>query len=149
MTGERRLRLALGASGIALIGYGAFRILHASNATHPPQLAVWLTGSLLLHDVLIAPAAISVGWVLAHVLPPRARSYVQGGLVAAALVSVVAFVLIERRGRTASPALALLRQNYGANLLMLLLLIALVTASAYGVALMRVRRTNSLPPADQ
>jgi hypothetical protein len=64
-------------------------------------------------------------------------------------VSALGVILIKRQGKTASPALALLQQNYTRNLLILLGLIALVTAASYAASVLRSNRRNSLPPADQ
>lgn len=148
MRTERTLRLVLGGFGVALIGYGVLRILQNPTHSHPRELAVWLAGALVLHDALIAPAVIGTGWLLARTLPSRARSFVQGGLVVAAMVSVVGIFLVERQGKTASPALALLNQDYVVNLLILYALIAGVTCACYLVAVLRTRRRKVRSSAD-
>jgi hypothetical protein len=145
---DRVLRWSLGVLGVPAIGYGILRILDQSRYTHPSKLILWLIGALLVHDAIIAPVVICIGAVLTRLVPGRARAYLQGALIAAGLVSVVAAVEIYRQGKTASPALALLRQHYLANLLILLALIAAVSAAGYAVSVQRCRRTKSRPPAD-
>ena len=145
---DRVLRWTLGAAGVAAIGYGALRILEQSRYTHPSKLLIWLIGALLVHDAIIAPIVIGLGALLTRVVPGRARGYLQGGLVVAGLVSVVAVVEINRRNKTASPALALLRQNYLTNLVVLVLAITLVTVVAYLISVVRANRRNTRPPAD-
>jgi hypothetical protein len=146
---DRWLRVTLGVAGISLAGYGVLRILQHPDASHPAALARWLAGGLILHDGFIAPIVVGVGWLLARLIPRRALGFVQAGLVTAALISAVAIVLMWRRGKTSSPSLALLRQNYTANLLALLAAVALLTALCYLGVLLRSKRTNSRPPADQ
>jgi len=145
---ETVLRGVLGAIGVAGVGYGALRILEQSRDTHPTRLALWLVGALLVHDAIIAPVVIGLGAVLTRFAPPRARGYLQGGLIAAGLISALGLILIERQGKTASPALALLRQDYRLNLLILLAAIAGLSALSYAVAELRSRRRNSRSPAD-
>lgn len=145
---EMALRVLLATVGIAGVTYGVLRILEQSEDTHPAQLGVWLLGALLVHDAIIAPVVIGVGAVLARFVPSRARAYLQAGLIAAGLVSVPGVILIEREGKTASPALALLEQNYLLNLLVLLALIAGVSAGSYAISVARSNRRNSRPSAD-
>jgi len=148
VSGERIVRLVLGGFGVALIGYGVLRILQNPGHSHPRELVVWLGAALVLHDALIAPAVIGVGWLVARALPSRARAFVQGGLVVAAMVSAVGIFLVERQGKTASPALALLNQDYVANLVILYGLIAAVTGACYLAALLRTRRRKVRSSAD-
>ncbi|CAN5384618.1 hypothetical protein BH10ACT8_BH10ACT8_21860 [soil metagenome] len=143
------IRLALGTVGVLVIGYGALRIFQQSRYTHPFKLGEWLIGSLLVHDVIIAPVVLGIGALLTRFVPSRPRAFIQGGLITAGLVSALGVILIKRQGKTASPALALLQQNYTRNLLILLGLIALVTAASYAASVLRSNRRNSLPPADQ
>lgn len=142
-------RLVLGAVGIGLMCFGILRILQHPNTSHPIGLAEWLIGSLLVHDVIIAPAVIAIGWLLARVLPDRARGFVQAALITGGLISLIGVLLIWRRGKTGAESLALLQQNYTANLLVLLAIVAVVTAACYLIAVLRSNRANSRPPADQ
>ncbi|MFN2518717.1 MAG: hypothetical protein ABR604_06670 [Jatrophihabitantaceae bacterium] len=151
---DRRLRIALGAVGVLGIGYAAFRVLGNSTVSQPLNLAEWLIGILVLHDFVLTPALLAVGLVLTRTVPPRARRYLQGGLLAGSLVMAIAIPLIYRRG-TGLPGKALLEQNYAANLALILVVIAAVTVAAYAARVLRERRTQRgndakvRPPADQ
>ena len=97
--------------------------------------------------------SLGVSWLVARVVPPRARTYVQGGLVCAALLTVIALPLIYRRGHAAA-GLTLLEQNYAAHLAVLLGIVAGVACAAYAVRVLRdrrqrVRSANERPPTDQ
>lgn len=145
----RSARWLLGGLGVVLLTYGSWRIVQYSAATRPAQLGIWLAAALVLHDGILSWLVVGIGWLLARFVPGRARSYLQGGLITAGLVSLVAAPLIYRRGRS-QPGQALLERDYLANLLIIAACIAAVTAIAY---LVRVRREASVakvrPPADQ
>jgi hypothetical protein len=135
-------RLVLGATGVALLGYGIWRIVENASATQPLHLAEWLLGAVVLHDGVLSMAVLAVGWLLTRTLPGRARAHVQGGLITGGTVTVVAGFLIYRRGKSA-PGQALLDQNYGLHLAVILMSIALVTAIAYAVRVVRDGRTTT------
>jgi hypothetical protein len=145
----RTARWLLGGVGIALLGYGIWRIFEFSAATQPRQLGLWLGAALVLHDGILSWLVVGSGWRLARFVPGRARAYLQGALITGGLVTLVALPLIYRRGRS-QPGQALLERNYLANLLVILGCIAAGTAAAY---LARVRRDARVvkvrPPADQ
>jgi hypothetical protein len=145
----RTVRWLIGSLGALLLGYGVWRIFEFSDATRPSQLGRWLVAALVLHDGILAWLVAGIGWLLGRFVPGRARAYLQGGLITAGLVAVVAAPLIYRRG-SSQPGQALLERDYLANLLVILACIAAVTAGAY---LLRVRRDSRLarsrPAADQ
>lgn len=147
-----RTRLALGSAGAALILFGVFRILQNSDYTNPRGLARWLIGAVVIHDGIIVPSTMVIGFVLTHVFRPRMRRYVQGALVASALITVVAIPLIDRRG--SQPAVkALEQQNYGLHLAILVALVFAGATLAYLAQVLRERRgpktMNVRPPAVQ
>lgn len=147
---QRLVRGVLGAAGVAMIAFGAIRILQHSSITRPAHLAEWLIGSLLVHDLILAPLTLGVGWLLNAYVPPRARTFVQAGLVTGGLISVLGLVLIWRQGKTSARSLALLQQNYAANLLLLLVLVALAAVASYFWTGWRGRRARPATgaPAD-
>ena len=151
-------RLLLGAVGIGLMGYGIVRILTDAKDTKPVSLVKWLIGALLVHDALIAPVVIGVGWLLARYVPPRARRYLQAGLVCGGLVSAVGVLMIWRQGKSGAASLALLQQDYRRNLLILLTIVALGSLAGYLIEAtilsrtargFRPNRRNTRSPADQ
>jgi hypothetical protein len=123
-------RLALGALALASIGYGLSLLFQQPRVNRPFEVIKWAIGSDIVVDGLLIPASIAAGFVLTKVLPGRVRRFVQGGLIAAVGVTLVALPLIHRRGQ-AQPGQALLLQNYQLNLAVLLGVIAAATAIAY------------------
>jgi hypothetical protein len=91
-------RVALGALGVAVAGYGVFRLLELgwSNLV---ATVVWLAGGVLLHDVVLAPATIVVCALAVLALRSRAwRAAAAGGLVVLGTVTVTAIPVLGRFG---------------------------------------------------
>jgi hypothetical protein len=150
--GIRPIRVVIGAAGVLLATFGAFRLLTEIPAGDLLWLAVWLSGALVLHDAVLSPGIVGVGILLRRV-PARARTYVQGALIAGGIVTVVAIPLIYRAG-TQPAAEVLLEQDFGANLAVLLAVVSVVAVLAYLYRVTRERSsagpasTRSHPPSD-
>ncbi len=125
-----RMRIVLGAAGIALGLFGVFRLLTEVSGYDLMVLFCWLVGALVIHDGLLSPLIVGIGVALHRLVPDRARRYLQGGLVAGGLVTVVAVPLIYRQDSQPA-AKALLQQRFGANLATLLTLMAGLTLLLY------------------
>ena len=146
-----RRRLVIGAAGVLLGLYGVFRLVTEIPNANLTVLALWLLAALVIHDGVLAPIVVAVGWAVAHVVPARARRYLQAGLVVAALVTVVAVPLIYRED-TQPAVKAILRQDYGGNLTLLLGIIAAASLLLYAARVARETRPGSAPrdrPGDE
>ncbi len=136
-----RWRVALIVAGVLLVLFGAWRLV--TEAPHAlPGLALWMVGIVVIHDGLLSPLIVGVAWLLARTVPPRGRRYVQAALIMGGLIAIIAIPLIARQG-TQPPAKALLVQNYGANLGILLGLVVLLNLAAYLVTAARARRSDA------
>ncbi len=147
MMKDRILRGALGALGAAVVVYGGLRLWQQQRAALP-GLAQWLLGSVLVHDVVLAPLVLGIGWMTNRHVPARFRPFLQGGLICAASVLSVAVFLIWRQHKYGAKSLTLLQRNYLLDTAILMLVIAASTVAAYGLSTARTRRTKALPPAD-
>jgi hypothetical protein len=139
----RAWRLAFATPGIALLGFGLFRLLTEIPFLNLVVLALWLIAAVLIHDGVLSPLVLAFGTVLAH-LPPSARRYVQTALVVAVPVTVIAIPLIARRN-SQPRSKALLQQNYAAHLGIVVSLIAGVSVLAYALHVVRERRSANGP----
>lgn len=140
----RTWRITLVAAGLALGLVGAGLLLTGVDLGTLALLALWLVGAVVIHDGLVSPLVIGVGWVLHHTVPARARRYLQGGLVAAALITVVAVPMIAQQGAQLASK-ALLQQNFGSNLALLVGLVAAVSLLLYAVRVARDARRRPDP----
>jgi hypothetical protein len=138
----RPYRIGLVVAGALLLALGAFRLVTELASGDLVTLAVWLVVAVMLHDAVIAPLTVGVGFTLTRV-PERARRYLQGALIVAAMITVIALPLINRRD-TQPLAKAILQRDYAGNLALLLGLTAAVALVLYAV---RVVRDRSLGPA--
>lgn len=120
MTGAGRLRFWITAAiGWAVIAWGVVGIVSNSLDTRPANLARFVVGGALLHDLLVAPLAILAGVLLTRTVPARARAPVQAALAITALVALFAFPLVRGYGLAANNPTSL-PHNYGLNLAIIL-----------------------------
>ncbi len=138
----RPYRIGLAVAGSLLLAFGAFRLVTELASGDLVVLALWLVVAVVLHDLVIAPITVGVGLTLTRV-PPRARRYVQGALIAGALITVIAIPLIHRRD-TQPVVKAILQRDYADNLALLLGLTAAIAVVLYAA---RVIRDRSMRPA--
>jgi hypothetical protein len=83
----RWLFLAPGLVAVAVGGYGLWTYL---STTAQISWGIWFVGSALLHDLVIAPLWIGLGWVAAKVLPRPARAPMVVGAAISGSITLVA-----------------------------------------------------------
>jgi hypothetical protein len=132
-------RIILAVAGIALLGFGVFRLLSEIPTHSLLILAVWLVAALVLHDALLAPSVVGVGWLLRRYVPDRGRRYVQVALIMIAFVTLIAIPMIFLRGSQPA-AKALLLRNYGVNLIIIIGILGMVSLILYAVRVARDAR---------
>jgi hypothetical protein len=129
-------RIALATAGILLGLFGVFRLLTETPFTNLLWLMLWLVAAVAIHDGVLSPLVIGVGWVLAKTVPARARRYLQAPLIAGGLITVVAIPMMLRQGLDPPPK-ALLLQDFRVNLAVLLGIVATVSLLLYALAVAR------------
>ena len=121
----RVLRYSLGAVGVAAVLFGLRGLITGGVATNWPQPAIWLVLGVLAHDLVLVPVVAAAGWVLARAVPRAVRGVVRGGLLVAAVVTLVALPVLSGNGDPRNPSLT--PQDYPRNWLLVLGGIAVVT----------------------
>ena len=134
-------RIILAGVGIPLGGFGIFRLVTEIPMHSLLILAVWLAAALVVHDVILAPSVVGVGWLLRRHVPDRGRRYLQAAVIMIALITVVAIPMIFLRGSQPA-AKALLLRNYGSNLILIIAVIAVISLILYAVRVARDRRES-------
>ncbi|MDP9451961.1 MAG: hypothetical protein M3P97_00905 [Actinomycetota bacterium] len=119
-------------AGWAVIAWALVGVARHAVDTRPAQLARFLAGGILVHDLVVVPLALLAAVAVARSVPNRWRPYVQAALVVIAGLSVFAFPLVRGYGRIPSNPTAL-PHDYRANLAMAIAAVALLTA-VLGVA---------------
>jgi len=138
---ERRARALFwisAAFGWVIIGVGLRGVFMHSLDTRPSNLAKFVVGGALLHDLLIAPVLIAVGVVGGgggRRAGPGARATVQGALVVTAILALFSYPLVRAYGlATQNPTSV--PHNYTLNLIIVL---GVVWAVAAVLVLRRLR----------
>lgn len=122
------------AVGWGVIGWGVRGVFQHSLDTRPGNLARFVVGGALLHDLVFAPLVIVAGVLLARAVPPRARAVVQAALAVSGIVALFSYPLVRAYGLAANNPTSL-PHNYAANLLVVLGLVWAVAAAAVIVRL--------------
>ena len=117
------------AVGWAVIGWGVVGIFRHSLDTRPANLAKFVVGGALLHDLLVAPGVILVGVLVVRAVPARARVPVQAALFVSGIVALFSWPLVRAYGLAANNPTSL-PHNYGLNLLVVLGVVWAVAATA-------------------
>ena len=120
-----------------ILGIGVRGIVRHSIDTRPANLARFVVGGALLHDLLIAPVVLVLGVVLARRVPTPARAAVQAALAISGIVALFSYPLVRAYGLAANNPTSL-PHNYARNLTIVLGIVWAVTAA---VAIRRVRAT--------
>jgi hypothetical protein len=124
--------------GLAAVGYGAQGLLTAGRRVPLDSWLTWFVGSALLHDLVLAPVWIGLGWLSTRLLPRAARPAV---VVAAAVTGVLTLVALPFvLGFGADPANdSFLPRAYGRDLLLVVLAVWVVAVVWAVVAVRRSR----------
>ncbi|MEU8579667.1 hypothetical protein [Streptomyces abikoensis] len=93
-------RIVVGTVGVALMGVGVWALLYGSAPQDPWPVVKWLAGALVLHDGVVAPLTLAVGFVVSR-LPER--RLVRGALLVVAALTAVAYPVLFRPGRPQNP----------------------------------------------
>jgi len=125
--------------GLAAVLYGGYGLLTAGSRVPLGSWLTWFVGSALLHDLVIAPVWIGLGWLAARFLPAAARPAVVVGAAVTGVLTLIALPWVLGVG--ADPANpSFLPRDYGRNLLLVDVGVLLVAALWATVATLRARR---------
>ncbi|KQO47597.1 MULTISPECIES: hypothetical protein [unclassified Frigoribacterium] len=144
------VRGVLIALGVALIGLGGWVLTDTVNPNRYGGLLLWLAGSVVVHDAVLAPVVAVVSLVVRRTgrrVRPAVLWIVQGAVVVGAIFSliVVPEIVAKAKGPKNDTVLPF---DYGLRLAVLWLVIAAVTAGLVALYLAR-RRQKVRPSTDQ
>jgi hypothetical protein len=89
------------AVGWLVIAWAVRGVWRQRGGTVPRGFARWFVGLGLLHDLVVLPVVLGVGWLTGR-LPTAVRRPVQAGLATTAVVTVFAWPLLRGYSRRAS-----------------------------------------------
>ena len=149
--GVRVTRGVLLALGVALIGLGGFVLVDTVSPTRYTGLLIWLIGSVIVHDAVIAPIVVGVGLVVRRTgrrVPVAVIVMVQSAVVVGAILSliVVPEIVAKAKGPRNDTVLPF---DYAGRLGAMWLVIAVITAAVVAGYLVWTRRQKVRESTDQ
>ncbi|MEU8194456.1 hypothetical protein AB0C10_11825 [Microbispora amethystogenes] len=133
MNAPRLLGYGLG-GGLVVAGLAGLVV--DARLTDPLGWALWFGGLIVAHDGVLVPLVLLTGVAVGRMREP---STVRAGLIVAAVLSLIALPMVTGFGRRADNP-SLLPLDYGRNLLVVLSLVALVTALITTAVRLRAKR---------
>jgi len=110
------LRALAAVAGVAMFGVAArYAVLRSLDVRPSMWVRWWVTGAVV-HDTVVAPLAIAVGWVVVRFAPRAAKAPLQAGLILTAIVVAASWPQLRGYGRIPSNPTYLPR-HYGTGLL--------------------------------
>ena len=131
--------------GVPLMLVGARAALVAARDTHPAELARWVVGAAVVHDLVLLPVVAVLGWALRHLTPQPARPAVRAGTMVVGSLALVAWPYALGYGASSGNP-SLLPRNYVLGTLVAGAAVAAVTVAAAVRAVVRARRQASGDP---
>jgi hypothetical protein len=139
--------IALTIGGTVML-YGAFGLVEDAGLAHAREVAWWLIGLNLAHDLVVAPLVCVAGVVVARALRPPWRAPVQSGLLTSAVVLAVGWMNLRGYGRSRTNPTKL-PLDYGTGVVTALAIVWAATALWLLVALFAARRRRTAPRRGQ
>lgn len=103
------------AAGWLVIGWGLRGLFHHHIDTRPTNLARFVLGGALIHDLVVAPAVTLLGVAVARAVPAAIRAVVQGALIVSAILILFSWPLVRGYAHILNNPSSL-PHNYTANL---------------------------------
>ena len=144
MGGVSTTRSALGALGLLVGVYGAYLLLSRQDVDQLLSAAIWLAGGVVVHDGLIALAALGLVAIGARYLPSGARAPAAVGFVVLGSITILAIPMLGRFGAKDDNA-TLLDRSYGLGWLGI---VGLVVAAVLVSSLLRSRTSGDAGARD-
>ena len=134
-------RAVLGSAGVLLAAYGAWLLLSRQDLSGNLDVALWLAGGVLVHDVLLGSVVIVVSLLATRLLPAVARPAAGAGLVVLGSLTVLAVPFLGGFGRENAPDNpTLLDRDYTAGYLVLVATVIIVVVLPVLLHSLRARR---------
>jgi hypothetical protein len=149
--GVRLTRALLVVLGVALIGLGGYVLTETVSPTRYTGLLVWLIGSVIVHDAILAPLVVVAALAVRRTgrrVPAAVIALVQSAVVVGVVMSmiVVPEIVAKAKGPKNDTVLPF---DYAGRLGVMWLVIVLLTALAVVVYLVRTRRQKARESTDQ
>ncbi|MER7558252.1 hypothetical protein ABTZ46_15000 [Nocardioides sp. NPDC126508] len=97
----RKMRGGLIAVGTVGMAYGAWLLLSRQDLGQIVEVVLWLAAAVVVHDGILAPAVLALGWLGGRLLP---RAVARGAVTVLVLLGPTVLVAIPVLGRFGAKA---------------------------------------------
>jgi hypothetical protein len=126
-------------AGWALILWGVRGALHHRVDTRPGQLARFLVGGALAHDLVLAPAVLLIGVLVARTISGRWRAPLQSALIISGTLILFTWPEVRGYGRILRNPTSL-PHDYAVNLAVVVAAVAVIVVAVAVVARLSASR---------
>ncbi len=123
--------------GVAVVGMYRDPLLGS-----PGSWATWVVGAAVVHDAVVLPIVVGVGWIVGRVLPSAWRTPWRVVLVVGAVISLVTYPIARRWGARADNP-SILPLDVARHLLVLLGILAVAAVVAGILNSIRIHRQHT------
>ena len=128
-------------AGLAMFVVTARYVAMRSIDVRPALWVRWWVTAAVVHDVVVAPLAVGVGWLVVRFAPRVAKAPVQAGLIVSAVVVAMSWPALRGYGRIASNPTYLPR-DYGRGLILSLAVVWAACGAWTVLRALRQRRST-------
>jgi len=143
----RGIRLGLIVLGTALLAWGAYILFDTVRATRLPGVALWIIAAIILHDAVLAPMVFLLGALISragHRFGGAVVAVAEGFVVVGSIMALIVVpAMIATNYAPANPTV--LPLDYGFNLAVFFLVLAVLAAGLAVWLYARTKRTNERP----
>lgn len=100
------------AAGVPIMARGVIGVFEGSGRTHPGELARWIVGSAIVHDLVLLPFVAGVAVATRRLVAVQTWPVVRWALMTSGVVVLVAWPFVRGYGRRAGNP-SLLPRDYG------------------------------------
>ena len=86
------------ALGTPVMVYGAYELVQQVGWPRAFDVAKWLGGGLLLHDLVLVPIVLALVWVVGRIASPLVRNPLRTGILGSALIVAIGWPALRGYG---------------------------------------------------
>jgi hypothetical protein len=142
VTKGERIGLVVGlVCGAPFLTVGLLLIVNNLDASPPHSYLRFLIGGNVIHDAIVAPIALLVGWLVIARFPPSTRAPLRAALFTSAVVIAIAWPGLRQYGRMRTPTNSTVQPlNYARSVGVSLAIVWVIAGVWSALALRRARQ---------
>lgn len=143
----RGIRLGLILIGAALLAWGTYVMFDTVRPTRIPGVALWIVAAIIVHDAIVAPMVFMIGLAISragHRFGGAVVVVIEGFVVVGSIMALIVVpAMIATNYAPDNPTV--LPLDYGVNLAVFFVVLAVLAAGLAVWLYSRTKRTNERP----